>query len=191
MSSPDWHCPDADEHGFVAFEVLEERAAGSSREQFLRDFPVPGLLVVYRAQDPSGPEADAILDPTDRGVQLLTMSIRSSAILRYLGRVAFVAKRPGNPFAHLISVGRSANNDVTLAVDSVSKVHGYFVRDESGWSFIDHGSTNGSRIDDRELVSGERYPLADGNVLQLGLEALLEFLSPESLYRRALQKRQG
>ena len=189
MSSPDWHCPDADEHGFVAFEVLEERAAGSSREQFLEDFPVPGLLVIYRAQDSSGAEADAILDPTDRGVQLLTVAIKSSAILRYLGRVAFLAKRPGNPFAHLISVGRSANNDVTLAVDSVSKVHGYFVRDESGWSFIDHGSTNGSRIDDLELVSGERYPLADGNVLQLGLEALLEFLSPESLYRRALQKR--
>ncbi len=185
----DWHCPDADEHGFVPFEVLEERAAHDSREQFLRAFPVPALLVVYRAQDSSGDaEADTIIDPTDRGVQLLTVSIRSTAILRYLGKVAFVAKRPGNPFAHLISVGRSVNNDITLTVDSVSKVHGYFVSGDDGWSFIDHGSTNGSRIDDVGIVSGRNYPLRDGNLLQLGLEALLEFLSPESLYRRAQQK---
>jgi pSer/pThr/pTyr-binding forkhead associated (FHA) protein len=193
MSPTDWYCPDADENGFVPFEVLEKRAGRGSRQQFLKDFPVPGLLVVYRAQDPSGgpdfrAEADTILDPTDRGVQLLTMSIRSTAILRYLGKVAFVTKRPGNPFAHLISIGRSVNNDITLAVDSVSKVHGYFVSAGGGWSFNDHGSTNGSRLDGVAIVAGERYPLADGNVLQLGLEALLEFLSPESLYRRALQK---
>ena len=184
----DWYCPDADEHGFVPFEMLEERAARGTREQFLEDFPVPALLVVYRSQDPSGGEPDAILDPTDRGVQLLTVSIRSATILRYLGKVAFVAKRPGNPFAHLISVGRSVNNDITLTVDSVSKVHGYFVSGDDGWSFIDHGSTNGSRIDDAGIVSGESYPLRDGNLLQLGLEAVLEFLSPESLYHKALQK---
>ncbi len=184
MSQPDWYCPDANEHGFVPFELLEERAAQRSRDQFLRDFPLPGLLVVYRGTEP-GASGD-VLDPTDRGVQLLTVSIKSTAILRYLGKVAFLTKRPGNLFAHLISAGRSVNNDITVSVDSVSKVHGYFVLDEDhGWCFTDHGSTNGSLLDDAELVAKRKYPLRDGNLLQLGLEVTFEFLSPDSLYSRA------
>ena len=205
MSNSDWNCPDADEHGFVTFELLQKRAAGVSREQFVRAFPVPALRVVYRDGNISaGIEGESVLDPHDRGIQLMTVSIRSTSILSYLGRVAFIAKRPGNPFAHLISIGRSANNDITVAVDSVSKVHGYFVYGDSGetfpgrpdlasvepgWSFIDHGSTNGSSIDDADLVSGRRYSQRDGNVLRLGFEVTLEFMSPETLYQSACAQR--
>jgi pSer/pThr/pTyr-binding forkhead associated (FHA) protein len=169
----------------VAFEYLQREAASKSREQFLAAFPRPALLAVYRGVDPSGGVGE-VIDPTDQGVQLLTVSIKSTAILRYLGRVAFVTKRPGNLFAHLISVGRSASNDITIAVDSVSKVHGYFVSQGDDWCFTDHGSTNGSLLEDAELTSGETYPLGDGKMLQLGLEVVLEYMNPETLYRRAL-----
>ncbi len=182
MMHPDWSCPDADDHGFVPFDVLKARAAEATREQFLEAYPLPALLAVYRGTDPEG--GSEYIDPTDRGVQLLTVAIKSTVILRYLGKVAFVAKRPGNPFAHLISLGRSVNNDITIAVDSVSKVHGYIVPEDGSWSFTDHGSTNGSLLDDEELETGHKYPLQDGKVLQLGLEVFLEFLSPESLYQR-------
>lgn len=192
MSSPTWHCSDVNEHGFVPLEVLRKRAAESTCDQFVRDFPVPGLLVLHRGEDFSVQGREQLFDPNDRGFQLLTMTIPSAGILRYLGKVAFLAKRPGNPFAHLISIGRSASNDITIAVDSMSRVHGYFVAGEAagnqpGWSFSDHSSTNGSRLDDRDLVSGQSYGLRDGNVLQLGLEAVLELFMPESLYRRALK----
>jgi len=187
MSNPDWYCPDVDPHGFVPFEYLEERAGRGSLERFLEEFPVPALVTVYREKDSEGGSGE-ILDPTDRGVQLLTMSIKSAAVLRYLGKVAFLAKRPGNPFAHLISVGRSSNNDITIAVDSISKVHGYFVAGDDGWSFTDHGSTNGSYLGDRQLASGQKHPLHDGDVLQLGLEVNFEYLAPESLYRRATRR---
>ncbi len=186
MSTSSWSCPDADAHGFVDFKLVKERAASRSREQFLEDFPAPALLAVYAGGAPGAdPTAGDTVDPNDSGVQLLTVSIKSTAILRYLGRLAFVTKRPGNPFAHLISVGRSATNDITLAVDSVSKVHGYFVREGDGWSFTDHGSTNGSALAGSELAPGGKYPLHDGAVLQLGLEAMLQYLSPESLYQKA------
>ncbi len=187
MSISNWNCPDANEHGFVAFKLIQERASSTSREQFLQDFPVPALLTVYGGPgaDPSG--AAQPFDPTESGVQLLTVSIKSTAILRYFDHLAFVTKRPGNPFAHLISVGRSATNDITLAVDSVSKVHGYFVREGEGWSFTDHDSTNGSTLAGHELTSGDKYPLHDGVVLQLGLEAALQYLSPGSLYLKASQ----
>ena len=181
MEDRDWTCPDADEDGFVFFEILREKAAELTQEQFLQQFPRPALLVVYREPDSDG----EVLDPTSSGVQLLTVSIKGTNILRYLGKVAFVTKRPGNPFAHLISVGRSAKNDITVAVDSVSKVHGYFVLDGNQWCFTDHGSTNGSVIGNVELSSGRKYPLDNTDILRLGLEVHFEFLTPEALYQKA------
>lgn len=183
MSTDSWSCPEANEDGFVLFSHVRRRAKATTREQFVREFPVPALITMI-GSDPESPDT---LDPADSGVQLLTVNIKSAAILRYLGKVAFVAKRPGNPFAHLISVGRSASNDITLAVDSVSKVHGYFVQEGPGWRFTDHGSTNGSTVNGSAVASGEKAPLFDGSVLKLGVEATLEFVTPESLYQRALE----
>lgn len=183
MTDQGWHYEGADEHGFVAFDELYRRTRKTSRDEFLRRFPAPALLVVYR--DPA--TEDPPLDPSaDTGVQLLTVSIKSkaTAILQYLNRLAFLCKRPGNPFAHLISIGRSTANDIAIAVDSVSKVHGYFAHDGERWGFTDHGSTNGSLLNDRPLKAGETVRLHDGDFLQLGLEVTLEFLSPSLLYDR-------
>ena len=182
MNVQDWTCPGTDDHGFVSLESLQGKAAQMSREEFLQSYPILALLSVFHGRDPSS--SRETLDPNDQGVQLLTVSVKSTAILRYLGKVAFVAKRPGNPFAHLISVGRSTQNDITIAVNSVSKVHGYFAVEGNGWGFTDHGSTNGSKIDEEELEAGRKYPLRDGQLLQLGLEVMLEVMSPENLYRR-------
>ncbi len=176
-----WYCADADEHGFVSYEYLQRRIVSTSREQFLRDFPVPALHVVYRGSTPT----EGVLDPNQSGVQLLTVTVKSAGVLRYLGRVAFVCKKPGNPFAHLVSIGRSASNDITVAVESVSKVHGYLVREDGGpWRFTDHGSTNGTKLNGTKLEPSQKYTLQAGDILQLGLEVMLEFLPPEALYGR-------
>ncbi|MCP4659954.1 MAG: FHA domain-containing protein [bacterium] len=183
MTNESWHCPGADADGFVSLEFLEDRASQLIRDQFLEEFPVPALLVVL-------PEADQLrvrpdLDSSDDAVQLLTVSVRSSMTLRYLNRVAFICKRPGNRFAHLVSVGRSRSNDISIAVDSISKVHGYFAHDGEEWAFTDHSSTNGSQLNNQALPAGERAPLNDGDFLRLGLEVTLQYLNPERMYDRA------
>ena len=183
MSNTDWHYEGSDERGFAAFDELRQRARRMTRGQFVEAFPVPALLVVHREAETS--ESSEPSDASDDGVRLLTVSIRSSAVLRYLNRVAFLCKRPGNPYAHLVSIGRSAANDIAIAVDSVSKVHGYFAREGGHWCFTDHGSTNGSLLNDQSVRSGQKNVLRDGDVLQLGLEVSLEYFSPERLYDRA------
>jgi pSer/pThr/pTyr-binding forkhead associated (FHA) protein len=52
------------------------------------------------------------------------------------------------------------------------------------WRFTDHGSTNGSKLNGKKLEANQKYTLEDGDVLQLGLEVMLEFLGPEALYNR-------
>ncbi len=181
MNATNWHYEGADKEGFAAFEELQAHGRQITRERFLEEVLAPALLVVYRESDAQG----GTLDPASgAGVQLLTVSIKSASILRYLNRVAFVCKRPGVPFAHLISIGRSASNDIAIAVDSVSKVHGYFALDGENWCFTDHGSTNGSLLNDRPIRSGQKNVLRDGDLLQLGLEVTLQYLTPERLYDR-------
>ncbi|MEM6793504.1 MAG: FHA domain-containing protein [Acidobacteriota bacterium] len=103
-------------------------------------------------------------------------------LLRYLAKAAFVTKRPGNPFPHLISIGRSKACDITVSVESISKVHGYFVTDGEGWSFTDHGSTNGSKVGPHVLGKGEKRPLEEGVTLKLGLDFSLRFHTPRGLF---------
>ncbi len=183
MSEHEWTCPDVNDDGFIALRRLKKAAVGKSSAQFQEAYPVPALLSVDRDLPPAG--VQELLAPSESRVQLLTVAIEGAAVLRYLGKLAFVTKRPGNFFPHVVSIGRSHKNDITVGVDSVSKMHGYFTHDGEDWSYTDHSSTNGSRIDDRELEARCKYPLTDGCVLQLGIEVTLEFLSPASLFRRA------
>ncbi|MEO1367599.1 MAG: FHA domain-containing protein, partial [Acidobacteriota bacterium] len=178
-----WIHPHANEDGFTPFEKVKADARAMDLAQFMEAYPRPAL----RAVDDDAPSSGLrrMLEPVDRGVQLLTERIEGVAILRYLGKVAFLAKRPGNPYQHLISIGRSQTNDITVAVESVSKVHGYFVLDDDTWRFNDHGSTNGSRIGRRALAKNEKSLLSDGDTLKLGLDVCFRFLAPHSLYREA------
>ena len=179
MAEANWYYEGVDEGGFASFEEIQEKARKMTPEEFGRQFPVPALLVVYREPDSSG----APLDPSSQaGVQLLTVSIKSATILRYLNQIAFLCKRPGNPYAHLISIGRSASNDISIAVDSVSKVHGYFAQDGDTWCFTDHSSTNGSLLNDQPLQAGQKSTLREGDLLQLGLEVTLEYYTPAGLF---------
>lgn len=178
MSLADWRPPNVDDTGFVSLYKLTKSAMSLERDAFIRAFPVAGMLVHYEGDSP---EAQ---DKPDSGFQLLTVSMQSSGVLRYLNKIAFLCKRAGNPYAHLVSVGRSATNDLVIAIDSVSKVHGYFVNEKGSWAFVDRNSTNGSKLNGRVLEDGVHTPLRDGDKLKLGLDVTLELLEPASLYAR-------
>ncbi len=100
------------------------------------------------------------------------------------GRLAILAKRQKNPFADMVSLGRAINNDIVLALPSVSKMHGYFRKGAEGWTFTDPRSKNGTFVNGERLAQGAARPLADGDVLQFGNDVLATFVSPERLHSR-------
>lgn len=182
----DWYCSDADEHGFVHYEKLQHVAAHTSLDDFLARFPIPGIMVIYRGLDEAANEG---MDPGQSGVRLLTMSMRSTSVMRYLSRVAFLCKRPGAAAGPLISIGRSTVNDIIVAVESVSKLHGSFSSEDGtpagAFCYADHGSTNGSRLNGELLEAKTRHALKDGDIVQLGAEVMFEVMYPETLHKRA------
>ena len=189
MTLSGWHYEKTDSRGFVAVPDLRKPARRMTRAQFVQEFPVPAILVVDRPEDsaerePPAPGGGLPESSVAQGLQLLTASFASHAILRYLNRVAFVCKRPGNLLTHLVSIGRSARNDISIGVDSVSKVHGYFSTSGEELYFTDHNSKNGSFLNDRSVEAGDKNPLRDGDLLRIGVEVTFEYLSPGALFDR-------
>jgi hypothetical protein len=67
------------------------------------------------------------------------------------------------------SIGRSRDCDVVLADSNVSRRHAEIRPGPGGrWTISDLGSTNGVRVNGRDLRDGEAAPLASGDHVALG-----------------------
>jgi len=77
--------------------------------------------------------------------------------------------------ARTITIGRGERNAIIVGEDAVSSRHGEFRQRESGYDFVDLGSTNGSRING-EILGSEPRELHDGDLLLLGLTAKARFV---------------
>jgi len=159
---------------FAAF-VREHR--GLSRADFLARVDAPHAL----CREAPVPGAQ----PTDSG--FLTRRIDSEAILkaRDEARVLPIRKADRNSFAHMITVGRAANNDVVVEHTAVSKFHAYFQRGPAGELTIqDADSSNGTSVEGVQLEARSPVRVQSGTVVVLGGAVQLEVLEPEDLYER-------
>ena len=94
-------------------------------------------------------------------------------------------KKPGAPFADMITVGRTANNDVVLNHITVSRFHAYFRHKGDGWTLSDAGSKNGSFLEserlearkERAIESGDRLRMGDVEVTFFAVSDLFDMLS--------------
>lgn len=180
MSLPSLRIPGADAHGFVDGLALRKTAHGMSEQTFASSYPTAALeaeIVLPQLGDSADGQGSL-------GPQLLTVSDRSLEGLRYHGCVAFLTKRPGNPFPLLISIGRSVSNDLVVAIDSISKMHGYFTRTGEDWWYADRSSTNGSLLNGERLEPESKHSLSAGDSLQLGPNAIFRFETTAGMFRR-------
>src|SRR5919108_3329102 len=70
------------------------------------------------------------------------------------------------PLTRTVTVGRSADNDVTLADPTVSRRHARVVVTDSDTLIEDAGSSHGTTVDERPLRG--RVRLREGSVVRLG-----------------------
>lgn len=81
-------------------------------------------------------------------------------------------KAEGSPFQSLISIGRTANNDVVLRDGSISKVHAVVTTARDGrLSISDAGSKGGTAVDDEAVPrrkDGRGLPLLPGATVRFG-----------------------
>lgn len=178
-----------DPEGFALAERLRVYARRGEAE-FVTLYPAPALIVetttpdATQAAQESGDRERSFARTHAGEVEADVRPAHPSEVARYVGRVAFLTKRPGNLFPEMVTVGRALNNDITLVVGSVSKVHGYFREEPGRWSFTDQRSTNGTCWNGRRLDVGEKVLLEDGDRLQFGPDVACTFVLAPSLCRR-------
>jgi len=173
--------------GFVTLATIRARAKSApSAEDFARTCPGPVLLVTEELAGASELPGPAPKSPSGSGFLIVTLEGQKggAAARRYHGRLVFVAKRPGNPFPNMISIGRATSNDIVFALETISKLHGYFLREGDVWFYTDYQSTNGTIVNDRKVQKGEKRLVTDGDRFELGLDVKAQFLHPGSLYER-------
>lgn len=74
-----------------------------------------------------------------------------------------------------IVVGRGAGVDICLPHRAVSLRHLTIEHSQRGYELLDHGSTNGTRINDKRVVSGRSTLLANGDIIEIaGFRMLFE-----------------
>jgi pSer/pThr/pTyr-binding forkhead associated (FHA) protein len=94
-----------------------------------------------------------------------------------------LSKKPGASFADMITIGRTANNDVVLRDVTVSRFHAYFRhRVEQGvdrWLVADAGSRNGSELGGAALEARREREVTSGAPVRIGDLELTFFVASE------------
>ncbi len=68
-----------------------------------------------------------------------------------------------------VRIGRHPRNELPLDFPFVSQWHGIFTFDDAGCTYLDQGSTNGSYLDGRRLVSAQASPIGPESELRIGV----------------------
>ena len=96
-------------------------------------------------------------------------------------RVYPLKKKEGAPFSDMITIGRTPNNDVCIADDSVSRFHAFFRDDEDHWIVCDAGSKNGTKVNGKACAFRIESEIASGAMAEMG-DVTMKFYIPEDLF---------
>jgi diguanylate cyclase (GGDEF)-like protein len=77
-----------------------------------------------------------------------------------------------------IRIGRGAENHIVLEGDSVSRRHAHFEQRSGAWWCVDDGSTNGSYVNDEQIMRESR--LGNGDRIKIG-PTIFKFLSGQDV----------
>jgi hypothetical protein len=79
-----------------------------------------------------------------------------------------LAKKINAPFADMITIGRTQNNDIVLKDITVSRFHTFFRQKNDAWTVCDAGSKNGTFLNGDQLKTRREVAVKSGDVVKLG-----------------------
>lgn len=173
-------------HGIASAENLRDGEAA-----FLARWETPVLLVPPIAAVPADPLSESVeedwADPSDTPPAFSTLAGRPSPLRSILetfrdALVVPLRKSDRNHFTQMITLGRASNNDIVIAIPTVSKLHGWFASVGSEWRYFEAGSTNGSWIGSRKLEDRASAPLEDGVEVCIGPHVRMLYKTPAGLW---------
>ena len=157
-------------------KTYADSVRASTREEFLQNYPDAVLMGLGT---PSGTGRRAF--QTMAGFQIaeeLTPGRETELTVHP------IVKTERNSFGHMITLGRSDNNDVVIEHPSVSKFHAFFSRGAKGnrYSISDADSRFGTFVEDHRLRPSKAQVLNSGETLAFGKGSKFGFYLPGDFY---------
>lgn len=173
----------------VDLKALVALATQLDEKAFVERHPNPGLVIKKKGKLATEDQFDSELDwrtRTKKGLYAQKAAAGSPVPGRKdpLAKLSFaaLAKSQRNPFAGMITVGRTPNNDVVLTFSSVSKLHAYFQVENGKWAIRDSMSSFGTFVNGEKVPPERAVPVQDGTLIGFGPDTECQFLSPKGLY---------
>lgn len=196
----------------MTLDEFAKIAGGLDRAMLEKGYRFPALAFLVKKADatkrPAGPEPlqeaciatnklkatrllafanDALLNQSTSSGEV------AGAVYELAGssNILFLEKTPRNPFGDMITVGRAPNNDVCLAVSTVSKFHACFQKTPQGWQLHDQRAVNGTFVDDQRVAAGGIASVVTGSRISFGPDARARFYLPDALHGLIAKFRSG
>lgn len=161
-------------------DEYRELARTRTREQFVVLHPQPFLVGVPHLHRPHSPGRTILMSSAERAV----MAGRQRRQSGDASLVVLAVQKIQSSFPSMITVGRTANNDVVIEDVQISKFHAFFKILPHGAELADAGSRNGTFVRERKLEpKGPALPVRVGDSVRFGtLE--FSFLDASSTWDR-------
>jgi hypothetical protein len=156
-----------------------EMARSSTRADFVKACPYPflvGSVALVKPRVPQRTQSNLVVDfdldqPLTMNGPAPDLAARSSA--PPAPTVVLAIRKVQPQFPAMITIGRTANNDLVISDVQVSKFHAFFRIGGGRWELADAGSRNGTFVGGRQLQQrAAPTPLFSGDVVRI---AHLEF----------------
>ena len=82
--------------------------------------------------------------------------------------IVLAIRKRQDVFPEMITLGRTANNDMVLNDATISKFHAFFRQIEDRWEVVDVGSRNGTKVMGRPLVARQPAVVVPGTRIRFG-----------------------
>jgi hypothetical protein len=145
-------------------------AQRTTRAKFVEACPFPFLVGARPLQRPHGPQPTMTFDAAKVRAALDGEDVTGVSSMpepkRQGGALVLAVRKVQEAFPAMITVGRTANNDIVVADVEVSKFHAYFRSGEGGLDLTDVGSRNGTWAAGRKLSPKTPVALAVGDTVR-------------------------
>lgn len=92
----------------------------------------------------------------------------AALIRRCSGELYPARKKQGSPFADMVTVGRTANNDICIKDIIISRFHAFISQRRGQWVICDAGSEGGTFLNGTALEARKEHSIASGDCIRFG-----------------------
>jgi len=157
-------------------------ATTCTRDQVVAVYRHPFLYSTQPLVKPPRPQGTAKLDINTQLIPLLGQDeprVETSPI-------CYPVLKVQTAFPSMITVGRTANNDVCIDDVQLSRFHAFFRQNGKGWELADAGSLNGTKLTGKALEpKGPPREIKPGDVITFGAREFV-FMTASACWDRLI-----